>query len=304
MVESRIRNAIRKRPGRPRPVLYFVPNMFTILGLCAGMTGMRFAFDGRWQLAVGFIIAAAVFDGLDGRSARLLKMTSKLGEQLDSLADFISFGVAPAVIVYLWVLNGARGFGWAVALVFATCSALRLARFNAELEAPERPPWAANFFTGVPAPAAAGLALLPIMISFVVGTDLARLWIVNATVMLGVGLLMVSRVPTFSVKRLRIKPSLVIPTIILGVFIAVLLVNEPWVMLSLIGLAYLGSIPVSWIAAERMERAAEAAGAAGPDLTPEDEVEQAADGPKAPESREPGDEPGAVYRLENRGRQP
>lgn len=293
-----MRQAILRRQGRPRPVLYFVPNMFTILGLCAGMTGMRFAFDGRWQLAVGFIIAAAVFDGLDGRSARLLKMTSKLGEQLDSLADFISFGVAPAVIVYLWVLNGARGFGWAIALVFATCSALRLARFNAELETPERPPWALDFFTGVPAPAAAGLALLPLMVSFVIGTEIARLWIINAAVMLGVGVLMVSRVPTFSVKRLRIRPSLVIPTIIVGVFIAVLLVNEPWVMLSLIGIAYLCSIPVSWIGAKRMERRASTVSPAAEEDDEPGEVDDTS------EAAEPAEPPGAVLRLDGRGRQP
>ena len=124
----RMAGKFRRRRLRPRPVLHFVPNMFTILGLCAGMTGIRYAFDGRWQLAVGFILAAAVFDGLDGRSARLLKMTSKLGEQLDSLADFLSFGVAPAIIVYLWVLHDVRGLGWAVALVFATCSALSKSR--------------------------------------------------------------------------------------------------------------------------------------------------------------------------------
>lgn len=241
--QVRARRRLLRRGTRPLPVLHFVPNMFTILGLCAGMTGMRFAFDGRWTMAVAFIIAAAIFDGLDGRSARLLKMTSKLGEQLDSLADFISFGVAPAVIVYLWVLSEVRGFGWAIALVFATCSALRLARFNAELEAPERPAWALHFFTGVPAPAAAGLALLPIMASFVVGPDIARHWLIAAVVLVTVAMLMVSRVPTFSVKRLRIKPSMVIPSLILGVFVTVMLITEVWAMLTLIGLAYLCSIP-------------------------------------------------------------
>lgn len=284
---------LHRRRTRPRPVLHFVPNMFTILGLCAGMTGMRFAFDGRWQLAVAFIVAAAIFDGLDGRSARLLKMTSKLGEQLDSLADFISFGVAPAVIVYLWVLHDVRGFGWAMALVFATCCALRLARFNAELDAPERPRWALYFFTGVPAPAAAGLALLPVMASFVVGTTWTREWYVNALVLVTVSFLMVSRVPTFSVKRLRIKPSLVIPSIILGVFLIVLLVTEVWLMLTLIGLAYLLSIPVSWLMAKRMERDAVAAG------------NEPAPAPVAPpDEAPPAAASSAVYRLEGRGKTP
>jgi CDP-diacylglycerol--serine O-phosphatidyltransferase len=293
----RRRPLLRRRNPRPLPVLHFVPNMFTILGLCAGMTGMRFAFDGRWQLAVAFIIAAAVFDGLDGRSARLLKMTSKLGEQLDSLADFISFGVAPAVIVYLWVLNEVRGLGWAIALVFATCSALRLARFNAELEAPERPAWALHYFTGVPAPAAAGLAVLPMMATFVVGGDIARYWLLSAVVMLTVAVLMVSRVPTFSVKRLKIKPSLVIPALVLGVFVAVLLITEVWLMLTLIGIAYLVSIPVSWVMAKRMEGEAAAAPPQASDKEPSSEPPDATGG-------EPPGDAGTVFRLGERGKKP
>jgi CDP-diacylglycerol---serine O-phosphatidyltransferase len=311
------RRRLLRRRERPLPVLHFVPNMFTILGLCAGMTGMRFAFDGRWQMAVAFIIAAAIFDGLDGRSARLLKMTSKLGEQLDSLADFISFGVAPAVIVYLWVLHELRGFGWALALVFATCSALRLARFNAELEAPERPAWALHYFTGVPAPAAAGLALLPLMASFVIGADFVRHWLVSAAVLLLVAVLMVSRVPTFSVKRLRIKPHLVVPTFIAGIFVTVLLITEVWLMLSLIGLAYLGSIPVSWVMAKRMERAARLEAGAGPGVvaTAAESAEKAPPSPTGGSASEPtgseassgnatGGERGSVFRLGDRGKQP
>ena len=293
------RRRLLRRGARPLPVLHFVPNMFTILGLCAGMTGMRFAFDGRWQMAVAFIIAAAIFDGLDGRSARLLKMTSKLGEQLDSLADFISFGVAPAVIVYLWVLHEVRGFGWAIALVFATCSALRLARFNAELEAPARPAWARHFFTGVPAPAAAGLALVPIMASFVIGGDIVRHWLISAVTLVVVAVLMVSRVPTFSVKRLKINPSLVIPTIILGIFVTVLLITEVWLMLSLIGLVYLASIPVSWVMAQRMEQSAAQA---------EPPAEAAPTEPDTPAADTPTDDAGkaegqgAVLHLGDRGR--
>jgi CDP-diacylglycerol--serine O-phosphatidyltransferase len=288
------RRKLLRRRERPLPVLHFVPNMFTILGLCAGMTGIRFAFDSRWQLAVAFIIAAAVFDGLDGRSARLLKMTSKLGEQLDSLADFISFGVAPAIIVYLWVLNDVRGIGWAIALVFATCSALRLARFNAELDAPDRPPWALYFFTGVPAPAAAGLALLPLILSFVVGTEFVRLWIVSAVVMLGVAILMVSRVPTFSIKRLRIKPNFVIPAFILGVFVVVLMVTETWLMLSIVGLTYLCSLPVSWAFAMRMERATAGAKAQPSTAAAEAPADEDADRQSA----------GSILRLQDRGKKP
>ena len=144
-----------RRRLRPKPLITLLPNMLTVLGLCAGMTGMRYALDGRWSLAVGLIIAAVVFDGLDGRSARLLKLESKLGEQLDSLADFLSFGVAPAFVIYLWVLHDVRAIGWALAMLFATCCALRLARFNAELDDPAKPTWMNNFFSGIPAPPAA-----------------------------------------------------------------------------------------------------------------------------------------------------
>ena len=304
MDDRPLRRGLLRRRDRARPVLHFVPNMFTILGLCAGMTGMRFAFDGRWQVAVAFLIAAAIFDGLDGRSARLLKMTSKLGEQLDSLADFISFGVAPAVIVYLWVLSDVRGFGWAVALVFATCCALRLARFNAELDTPERPPWALYYFTGVPAPAAAGLAVLPMMASFVVGPELMRHWLLNAAVLLVVAVLMVSRVPTFSVKRLRIKPTLVIPSLIMGVFVTVLLVTEVWLMLSLLGVVYLGSIPVSWVMAKRMEAAAAAERRAAAERAPAEGASSepataAGDTPAAGDR--PAEAPSSVYRFQDRG---
>lgn len=288
----------RRRRERPRPVLHFVPNMFTILGLCAGMTAIRFAFDGRWQVAIAFLIAAGIFDGLDGRSARLLKLTSKLGEQLDSLADFLSFGVAPAIIVYLWVLHDVQGFGWAIALVFATCCALRLARFNAELEAPERPAWALYYFTGVPAPAAAGLAILPMLASFEIGGDLMRSWLLNAIVLLVVAILMVSRVPTFSVKRLRIKPNLVIPALVLAVFVIVLLVTEVWLMLSLLGLAYLCSIPVSWIMAKRLEAAASAGPQAEP--APAPATEPPTTGPRA-EPEPDGAKDGPIYHLRDRG---
>ena len=143
------------------------------------MTSIRYALDGRYELAVTLIGAAVVLDGLDGRSARMLNLTSKLGAELDSLADFLSFGVAPAVLTYLWTLHDVRGVGWAVAMLFATCCALRLARFNTELEVPDRPRWTQYFFTGIPAPAAAGLALTPMIMSFVVGDGWPRSWLLE-----------------------------------------------------------------------------------------------------------------------------
>ena len=167
---------VRKRRQRDREqriggghMNRLIPNAITVGALCAGLSGVRFAIDARWEMAVAAIVVAAILDGLDGRMARLLNGTSKFGAELDSLADFVSFGAAPALIVYLWVLNGWGGVGWVIALGFAVCCALRLARFNTALADPNPPRWAGHFFTGVPAPAGAGLALLPMMLHFEVG---------------------------------------------------------------------------------------------------------------------------------------
>src|SRR5437868_9222805 len=170
-----------------------VPNILTVLALCAGMTAVRFAMGGNFEGAVFAIIAAGIFDGLDGRMARLLKATSSFGAELDSLSDFISFGVAPAAVLYLWTMAQWQSVGWAIVLFYAVCCALRLARFNAQLTA-EPPPWRANFFSGAPAPAGAGLLMLPMFISFEWGDWVD--WIVrspyaNAVWISGVSLLMI-----------------------------------------------------------------------------------------------------------------
>lgn len=267
-----LRNRNRRvRLSAPR-LVHLVPNMLTILGLCAGMSSIRYAMDGRYELAVILIGAAVVLDGLDGRSARMLNLTSKLGAELDSLADFLSFGVAPAILAYMWTLHDVRGVGWAVAMLFATCCALRLARFNTELEAPDRPSWTQYFFTGIPAPAAAGLALTPLIASFVIGDGIARSWALNAVFLVFVAAMMVSRLPTFSVKKVRIAPDRVLPTLLLASVVIVGLVVETWLTLSLIGLVYLFSIPVAVVVARRM-RDREAA--AAPSATPaEDDAER------------------------------
>ena len=249
---------IRHRRPRVRisalKLVHLVPNMLTILGLCAGMTSIRYALDGRYELAVTLLLAAAVLDGLDGRSARMLNLTSRLGAELDSLADFLSFGVAPAVLTYLWTLRSVRGVGWAVAMLFATCCALRLARFNTELDVPDRPRWTQYFFTGIPAPAAAGLALTPMIISFVVGDGWPRNWLLNAAFLVFVAGMMVSRVPTYSIKRIRITPDQVLPTLLLASVVIVGLVVEPWLTLSLIGIVYLCSLPFAVMSARRMRK--------------------------------------------------
>jgi CDP-diacylglycerol--serine O-phosphatidyltransferase len=249
---------LRHRRRRVRlssqPLRNLIPNMITILALCTGMTGIRYALDQRWELAVSLILVAAVLDGLDGNSARILHSTSKIGAQLDSLADFFSFGVAPAMLVYLWTLHDVRGVGWALAMLFATCCALRLARFNSELDLSDRPRWSYFFFTGIPAPAAAGLALAPMMLSFVVGDGWPRNWVLNAVVLVFVAVMMVSRVPTFSLKRVRIQPHMILPTLVIASAAIAGLVVETWLTLSVLAGLYVLSIPFSIIAATRLRR--------------------------------------------------
>jgi CDP-diacylglycerol--serine O-phosphatidyltransferase len=255
----------KDRRLRARPLLHLVPNLFTILGLCAGLTAIRYALDGRWELAVTLIAIAGVLDGLDGRSARILKITSKLGAELDSLADFLSFGVAPGLIVYLWTLYDVRGLGWALAMLFATCCALRLARFNSELDQPDRPRWTLYFFTGIPAPAAAGCALLPMIFWFGTGLSFFRSWGLNAAFLLFVACMMVSRVPTFSVKRVRVRPDLVLPTLLGCGLVIAAFAAEPWLTSSALGLVYLLALPTGVIMARRMRQQEEAQRNVGPE---------------------------------------
>jgi CDP-diacylglycerol---serine O-phosphatidyltransferase len=260
--------AFRHRRRRVRlsaqPIRNLIPNMITIVALCAGMSGIRYGLDDRFELAVALVMAAAVLDGLDGNSARILGSTSRIGAQLDSLADFLSFGVAPATLVYLWTLHDVRGVGWAIAMLFTTCCALRLARFNSELELPDRPRWTYFFFTGIPAPAAAGLALAPMMLSFVVGDGWPRSWLLNAAILLFVAVMMVSRVPTFSLKRVKVQPDMVLPTLLLAFVIIAGLVVETWLTLSVLAALYLGSIPFSIMAARRLKRREPVPAAAAP----------------------------------------
>jgi CDP-diacylglycerol---serine O-phosphatidyltransferase len=256
------------REGRKRlraqPLIHLVPNMFTVLALCAGLTSIRYALDGRFELAVALIVVAGVLDGLDGRSARLLKISSKLGAQLDSLADFLSFGVAPAMLVYLWSLKAVPAFGWALALLFATCCAMRLARFNTELEDTDRPVWMSRFFTGMPAPAAAGCAIIPMLIAFAFDAQWPRTWPLNAVVLIAIAYLMVSRIPTFSIKTVlvRVRPEWVLPTLIgVGLLVAALS-SAPWHTLLAVGVIYLATLPVGWWSAYQLRRRDEAERAA------------------------------------------
>ena len=247
-----------------------IPNAITVGALCAGLSGVRFAIDGRFEMAVGAIVVAAVLDGLDGRMARLLNGTSKFGAELDSLSDFISFGVAPALIVYLWVLSAWGGAGWIVALAYAVCCGLRLARFNAALAEPNQPAWAGNFFTGVPAPAGAGLALMPMMAHFEFGEGITNHALVGAVSLAFVAFLMVSRLPTFSGKKVHVPRGWMVPALVaIGLFFAAL-ASAPWATLLAAGAVYLAMIPLAY-ANQRKFRLAEpepvATAAAKPSLS-------------------------------------
>jgi CDP-diacylglycerol--serine O-phosphatidyltransferase len=278
----------RRKRLQSRPLIHLVPNAFTVASICFGLSAIRYGLDGRYQTAVVMIILAGIFDGLDGRSARLLKITSKLGAELDSLADFLSFGVAPAFLIYLWSLNEIKGLGWAIALFYVICAALRLARFNSELEDPDRPPWMTRFFTGMPAPAAAGVVLVPMMLTFALGQDWPSHWVLNALTMIAVALMMVSTVKTFSIKMVttRVSPHYLLPTLVgIGVIIAAL-VNVPWWTLLIVAAIYLASLPIGIMTARRLAAQAETAKtdeapkpiAAGGDEEPPARVASEADG--------------------------
>jgi CDP-diacylglycerol---serine O-phosphatidyltransferase len=243
-----------RRIGRI-PVRAILPNMVTVLALCAGLTAIRMTIEARYELAIYAVLAAAVLDGLDGRIARFLKSTSKFGAELDSLSDFVSFGVAPAILLYGWILHEVRSFGWLAALVLAIAGALRLARFNVQADV-EKPAWQGNFFTGVPAPAGAILALLPLYVDFsgLDVPDVAAPLVLIYTVV--VALLMVSRIPTFSGKKLgRIRRDLVLPLFVALVLAVGLLLSFPFETLSMAVIAYLAAIPLGWRAYNRMAAA-------------------------------------------------
>src|ERR1700751_3526025 len=197
------RGSSPRQRGRFRliPVRTLVPNLITLLALGAGLTAIRLAVEDKLELALAAIVFAALLDGIDGRIARMLKGTSRFGAELDSLADFVNFGVAPALILYFWGLHDLKSAGWIAALVFAICAGLRLARFNVMIDDPNKPAWAGNFFTGIPAPAGAITVLLPIYVSFLgVPVSLITIWL-TFFYTLAIAFLMVSRLPVFSGKR-------------------------------------------------------------------------------------------------------
>ena len=225
---------LRRRRFRRIPVRILVPNVVTLLALCAGLTAIRLAFEDRYALALAAIVFAAILDAIDGRLARLLKGTSRFGAELDSLSDFVNFGVAPSLILYFWGLHSLKSAGWIAAMVFAICAGLRLARFNVMLDDPDQPAWASNFFVGMPAPAGAITVLLPIYASFLGLPRSGVLTWITLVYTLGIAWLMVSRLPVFSGKRVgtRVTPELVGPLIVFVVLCFALLFAYPWVLLT------------------------------------------------------------------------
>ena len=245
-----------KRRFRRIPVRTLVPNVITLLALCAGLTAIRMAFENRYVLALAAIVFAAFLDGIDGRLARFLKGTSRFGAELDSLADFVNFGVAPALILYFWGLHALKSAGWIAAMVFAICAALRLARFNVMVDDPDKPAWASNFFVGVPAPAGAITVLLPIYIEFLGVPRLAVVAPVTLVYTLAIASLMVSRLPVFSGKRVgtRVPPDMVGPAVVVAVLFIALLIAYPWIILTAGTLAYLGALPFGYLSYRGYER--------------------------------------------------
>lgn len=238
------------------PLRVLLPNLVTLLALCAGLTGIRMAIEGRLELALGAIVLAAVLDGLDGRLARMLQGTSRFGAELDSLSDFVCFGVAPGLVLYMWGLETLGSVGWIAALAFAICAALRLARFNVMLEDPNKPPFAGDFFTGVPAPAGAICVLLPVYLELVGLPRLVASPAVAAFYCLAMALLMVSKLPAFSGKRLgaRIPRDKVLPLFVCVVLFVAVLVTWPWTVLSVICVAYLAALPFSVMRYNQLSR--------------------------------------------------
>jgi len=247
------RSGPRRRRFRTIPVRLLLPNMITLLSLCAGLTAIRLAIEGRIEWALGAIVFAAALDGVDGRVARMLKGQSRFGAELDSLADFVNFGVVPGLILYFWGLNELGAIGWIAALVFAICMSLRLARFNVMADDPNRPAWMANFFTGVPAPAGAIIVLLPIYVNLL---GMPRLNALACIYTLVVAFLLVSTLPVFSGKKLgnRVRPDLVLPIFVAIVLFVALLVSYPWPVLTIGTLAYLASLPFGWLSAREFRR--------------------------------------------------
>jgi CDP-diacylglycerol--serine O-phosphatidyltransferase len=248
----------KEQQAESLPIMRLFPNMVTIIGLCFGLFALKYAIAQNWEMSVIFIVIAAIIDGVDGRLARLLNATSSFGAQLDSLADFFNFGVAPALVLYMWKTHEIKGLGWAATLFFIITMALRLARFNSALEDETRDKDLDDrFFTGVPAPCGAGLSLIPLALSFLC-EDKFGTWVCAITpmqviiYMLIIGALMVSRIPTISLKKIKIPRNMASLFMAFAALYIIAVIIAPWIFLPLLGAIYLCTIPFSVISYYRL----------------------------------------------------
>ena len=226
------------------PTRVLIPNIFTLLGLCAGLTAIRMAIEHRWDLAVAALVFAAFLDGIDGRVARLLKAQSRFGAELDSLADFVNFGVAPAIIMFNWALDDLKSMGWIAVLIYAVCAALRLARFNVALDRTDLPAWKSSYFVGVPAPAGAMLVLLPMYLGLLGLAPDRLVALVSSAYTVLIAFLLVSRLPVWSGKsENRVRRDLVLPVILFVVLYVATLMSFTWETMVITAVGYLLSLP-------------------------------------------------------------
>ncbi len=260
---------LRFRRFRKIPIRLLVPNVITLLAICAGLTAIRMSIEGRTELALGLIVFAAILDGVDGRVARMIKGQSRFGAELDSLADFVNFGVAPALILYFWQLHDLNNVGWIASMIFAISGGLRLARFNATMDDPNKPAFAANFFTGVPAPLGALCVLLPMYLVLIGLPQLPATLTAFYTLLMA--FLMVSRLPVFSGKTIggKVEREMVLPVVVLVVLVIAILISYPWHLLSGGSLLYLICLPLGWMSYREHQRKARLAetASAGTDFT-------------------------------------
>lgn len=252
------------RESRGLTVRAVLPNAITAAALCSGLTGIRFAIVGEWDKALYAIILAGLLDGIDGRIARLLKAQSRFGAELDSLADSLSFGMAPALVLFLWSLQGLPRFGWFAALAFAICCALRLARFNAQIDVEDQPHKSVGFLTGVPAPIGAGLAFLPMYLWLASGEELFREpWLVALWITI-IAVLMISNLATLSWTSIRPRSNIRLEAIALAGLVFAALLTEPWWTLAFLSLSYLALMPYAIARYRRIKRQPVAAAASAP----------------------------------------
>lgn len=246
--------APRARGGRGLQLRAVLPNAITAAALCSGLTGIRFAISADWSAAIFAVILAGLLDGIDGRIARLLNAQSRFGAELDSLADSLSFGMAPALIIYLWALQDAPRLGWFAALAFAICCALRLARFNAQIDVDEQPHKSAGFLTGIPAPVGAGLAFLPFYLWMATGEAVFQNALLVGVWIVLIAFLMISNLATLSWKSIRPRRNIRLEVIALGGMLFAALLLEPWWALAAISIVYLALLPVGWARYAKVRR--------------------------------------------------